>query len=68
MMNDVPIPTETNPYHDVQSIAQITQFKPATIRTWLRSGRLKGFQISGEWRVMHDDFVQFLEEEYGDEY
>lgn len=63
---DIPIPTEDNPYRDVAYMCRVTQFKPATVRGWLRKGRLKGFQIAGEWRVMHSDFVTFLKKEYGE--
>jgi hypothetical protein len=62
---EVPVPTEDNPFRDVTYIAKVTGFKPATVRSWLREERLKGFMVAGEWRVMHSEFVAFLKKEYG---
>lgn len=63
---DTPVPTEDNPFRDVAYIAKITCFKEATVRDWLLEGKLKGYRLRGEWRVLHSDFVEFLRERYGE--
>ncbi|MFC7443506.1 helix-turn-helix domain-containing protein [Laceyella putida] len=44
-----------------EDIAKRLQFDEATIRDLLRKGELRGFKISGEWRVSEEDLASFLE-------
>lgn len=42
-------------------ISNFTRFRPNTVRRWLRLGKLRGFKVQGEWRVLREDFVVFWE-------
>ena len=35
--------------------------KAATVKTWLRSGDLKGVKFGKQWRIKENDWLQFLE-------
>lgn len=40
--------------------ASILKVSPITIRSWLRSGRLKGVKVSNMWRVRRSDLDELL--------
>lgn len=62
----VPVPTPENPFRTTRYIAKVVDVKEYTVREWLRAGTLKGFQgTDGQWRVLHSDFVAFLQERFG---
>lgn len=63
----IPVPTPENPFRSVKYIAEVLGHKDYTIREWLRDGKIKGFrdQITGEWKILHSDFVAFCQERYG---
>jgi excisionase family DNA binding protein len=49
----------------VEQIADLLQVHPETVRSWLRSGRLKGRAFGGKtgWRVRESELNAFLERE-----
>jgi len=50
--------------YTVREVAKILNFKPNTIRTWLKSGKLKGRKIlDNSWRIHQDELQIFLEDE-----
>lgn len=42
-------------------IAYITNFHVRTVLEWLRSGKLQGKKVSGQWRVHPDVLKVFIE-------
>jgi len=48
----------------VQDIADHLRMNPATIRKWLREGRLRGVNFGGPagWRIRRDDVERFIRE------
>ncbi len=50
--------------YTVKEVSEILNFKPDTIRTWLKSGRIKGRKVMGNnWRIHIDDLQDVLDEE-----
>jgi excisionase family DNA binding protein len=44
-----------------EEVAELTGLKPSTIRTWLRSGKLKGIKMSGRtWRISEEAVEEFI--------
>jgi hypothetical protein len=64
-ITQVPIPTPENPFRTAQYIAESMGVKSYTVQEWLRNGKLKGYSIDGKWKVLHSDFVEFLQVRYG---
>ena len=45
-----------------EEIAEWLEITPATVRGWLRSGRLKGYKLGAKaWRVKQSDLDEFME-------
>ncbi len=45
-----------------EEIAEKLAVKPATVRSWLRSGRIKGFKAGQRvWRVREEDYLVFID-------
>lgn len=52
----------------VPEVAERLRVDPETVRRWLRSGRLAGYQPGGEkagWRVTESALQAYVEERYG---
>lgn len=50
-------------FYTPKEIADRLKVEEATVTTWLRDGKLKGFQLSGKyWRVKESDLERFIEE------
>ena len=61
-----PIPSPENPLRSPNYIAEAMDVRPYTVREWLRTGKLKGYQDKDNgWKVLHSDFIAFLQERYG---
>ncbi len=50
-------------YLTVQEVAEILKVHPATVKRWLREGRLEGVPLGDRagWRVAREDLEKFLE-------
>lgn len=58
---------EFNKLYTVEDIAMITGLTTRTIRTYLKSGRLKGKKVGGQWRFTEEDINSlFLDKEVSD--
>jgi excisionase family DNA binding protein len=62
---DIPVPSPENPFRSPSYIAEAMDVQPYTVREWLRSGKLKGYQVGGQWKVLQSDFVAYLQKEFG---
>ena len=54
----------------VADVAERLKVPPATVRRWLRDGRLRGVRLGGTklgYRVRASDLEQFLQDAYGAE-
>ena len=47
----------------VKEVANILQFHPATVREYLREGKIKGIKLKKEWRVLREDLTDWLEKQ-----
>lgn len=65
-MTDTYTPTEEDPLRTVEYVAKVLSFSEDTIRRWLRTGKLQGIRVAGEWRIPQSKLVLFVNEEYGD--
>ena len=45
-------------YLTPREVAVIYQVKVATIREWLKAGKIKGFRIGGVWRIPSSEIVK----------
>ena len=46
----------------VDQVAEVILMKPATIRCWLREGKLKGSKLpGGDWRIKEQDLAAILQ-------
>lgn len=54
-------------YFSPAEIGEILRLHPRTIVTWLKNQKhpLVGVKISNQWRVPRENFVRYLELEYG---
>lgn len=47
-------------YYTVGQIAKSLNYDNETVRTYIRSGKLKAMRIGREYRVAYNDYQQFL--------
>lgn len=52
-------------YYSPESIAELLNLHPATIRKWIRQGKLKAVKLGRVWRITEDDLQEFLKQEGG---
>lgn len=52
--------------YTVEQAAEILQVKPATVREWLRTKKLKGVLAGRFWRIKESDLQTFLREPNGE--
>ncbi len=50
-----------------EKVAEILDVNPATVRTWLREGTLKGHKLASRvWRVKESELKRFVEGDTGE--
>jgi excisionase family DNA binding protein len=49
------------PLYTVNQAAALLQFKPWTVRQWVRAGKLGAIKLGGEWRIREQDLMAFIE-------
>lgn len=50
-------------YYRPEDIAEILTLHPATIRKWIRQGKLKAVKLGKVWRVTEEDLRVFLKQD-----
>jgi excisionase family DNA binding protein len=52
-------------FFTVNEVAEKLKVHPATIKRWLREGKMRGLQLGDRagWRVSKADYDQFIEEQ-----
>ena len=48
--------------YTIEEVAAKLKFEPRTVQGWLKSGKLKGKKIGGEWRITEAAVKKFLGE------
>lgn len=57
--------TPVRRYYTAKAIAEMFSVKEATVRLWLRSGKLSGFRLpNGTWRISPDDLEEYVRKRY----
>lgn len=49
-----------SPLLTVDETAEMLRVQPATVRGWIRSGKLRASKFGREWRVMPGDLEHFI--------
>lgn len=53
-------------FYTVEQIAELFAVTPATVREWLKTGKLKGSKPGGsQWRISQEQFVKLANKLYG---
>lgn len=47
-------------FYTVEELAAVARVSPATVRYWLRNGRLRGVKLGNQWRIRHEDAEAFI--------
>jgi len=50
-------------YYSPEEIAEHYNLKPATVRKWIREGKLKAVKLGHLWRVKEEDLKDFVKED-----
>lgn len=60
-------PSEEDPFMTTEEIGKIFNVGPATVRDWVKVGKLKGVKLDGRnWRVLRSEMIRFANERYGE--
>lgn len=58
-------PTPEDPYYSVETIAEMFDVEPYTVRNWIRGGKLNAEKILGRWRVRKSEVTRLVNQEHG---
>jgi excisionase family DNA binding protein len=50
----------------VEEVAELFEVTPATVREWLRAGKLPGVRPGRDWKIQREDVYNLAQLEYGD--
>jgi excisionase family DNA binding protein len=53
-------------YLTIEEAAALIKIKPATLRLWLREGRMKGYRAGARWRIRREDLEAYLARALGE--
>jgi excisionase family DNA binding protein len=49
-----------------EEVSKLLKVDPATVRTWLRDGKLEGFKLAGGgWRISEEQIEAYLQDRRG---
>ena len=54
-------------YYSPEEIAEHYSLKPATVRKWIREGKLKAVKLGHLWRVPEEALQEFIKQEGGND-
>ncbi len=55
-------------HYSVAELSKLLGLKPATIRTWIREGKIKAVKFGGDkgdWRIPESEAVRLVNDAYG---
>lgn len=61
------VPSPEEPFHPINTVAEMFGVKPSTVRGWISSGKIKGKKVLNRWHIPHSEVVRIANEEYGNE-
>lgn len=64
--NEIPTPTEDNPFFAVGTVARMMDVRSTQVRRWIKEGNLKAYMVTGRWRILKSDLRDFVNKEYGE--
>ena len=47
-------------YYSPEEVSEQFNVKQATVRKWLREGKLKALKLGGLWRISEDQLQEFI--------
>lgn len=50
-------------YYSPEQIAEQYSLNPATVRKWLREGKLKAIKMGGLWRISEEALQEFIDQD-----
>ena len=53
-----------DPFYGVGKVAAMFGVEPATIRLWIREGKMNAHKIGNRWRIQHSEVVRVANEEH----
>ena len=51
-------------FYTTTQVAKLLEVRPATVREWIRDGKLKAGRLGKGWRISEDDLTEFLNESW----
>lgn len=63
--NEQIIPSLENPLHSVTTVAKMFGVEEATVRAWIKTGKIKAVKVLGRWKVPNSEVVRIANEEFG---
>ena len=52
-------------YYSPEEVGEQFNVKPATIRKWIREGKLKALKLGGLWRITEEELQRFINASQG---
>jgi len=52
-------------YYSPEEVGEQFNVKPATIRKWIREGKLKALKLGGLWRITEEELQRFIKASQG---
>jgi len=53
-------------HYSTEEVSELYNIKPATIRKWIREGKLKAVKLGHLWRIREDDLKEFIKQDKKD--
>lgn len=63
-MSDIS-PTPDDPFYSVETVAEMFDVEPYTVRNWIRDGKLEAIKVLGRWRVKKSEVRRLVNQEHG---
>jgi excisionase family DNA binding protein len=54
-------------YYSPEEIAEQFNLKPATVRKWIRQGKLKAIKLGRLWRIPEEELQRFIKAGQGEQ-
>lgn len=62
MLEDIAHPNEGKLYN-VDDAAELLSVKPATLREWIRAGKVKAIKLGGSWKISDTELRRLINNE-----
>lgn len=58
-------PTPDDPFLSVETVAELFDVEPYTVRNWIKQDKIKAQKILGRWRIRKSELARLVNEEHG---